>query len=233
VTGAGKGIGRATALDLAARGHSVIAISRSPGDLKSLEAETQATYGLQKHLFLCVDLRSEDEIVSAFKEIRSKFTSVDALVNNAGSITKKKLEKMTLAQWRENFLVNVDATFLCTREALPLLKKSRYGASILNVSSLAGIRNLEKISEFGGYTAAKSALVGLTQAMAIEFKEYNIRVNAIAPGAVNTQMLRKAAPGFATRATPEHIAKIINFFITNDESSVVNSAILEIFCNDY
>lgn len=232
VTGAGKGIGRATCELLSHEGYIVVGLSRNAPDLDSLEQELLNTEHGGKHRFFKVDLTEEIQVKETFAAIRKIFGSLDVLINNAGNVVKSSFEKMSLDTWHANFSANVDTAFLCSREAIPLLKKSASGGVILNVSSLAGIRNVEKIPGFSAYSAAKSAIIGLTQAMAQELKPIGIRVNAIAPGAVQTPLLKRAAPGFSPKATPEQMAEIISFMVSNKQSQLLSSSILEVFCND-
>lgn len=133
--------------------------------------------------------------------------------------------------WREIFAVNTEASFLCAREAFTLMKKSGRGACILNISSLSGIRGQIKFPGTAAYAASKSALIGLTEVLAVEGKPYGIRANCLAPGAVETRMLREAAPFLKTNTKPEDIAKLI-LNLCDPTSHVLNGSTIEVFSNE-
>ncbi len=229
ITGAGRGIGAATAHLLASQGNHVILVSKTLTELQTEEKKINSLYPNVKTLVFAANLSDEKQVISLFEAIEKKFESLDILVNNAGLFRAANIYEMTLKLWHEVFAVNIDAMFLCSREAFKIMKKKPEGGVIVNISSLAGIRGQEKFPGTAAYAASKHAVLGLTEVMAVEGKPFNIRVNCIAPGAVDTQMLREGAPLFSAKTKPEDIAKLIGNFCDN---TVLNASILEVFCND-
>lgn len=229
ITGAGRGIGAATAHLLASQGNHVILVSKTLAELQTEEKKINSLYPNVKTLVFAANLSDEKQVISLFEAIEKKFGTLDILVNNAGLFRAAAIEEMTLKLWHEVFAVNIDAMFLCSREAFKIMKNNPQGGVIVNISSLAGIRGQEKFSGTAAYAASKHAVLGLTEVMAVEGKPFKIRVNCIAPGAVDTQMLREGAPLFSAKTKPEDIAKLIVNFCDN---TVLNASILEVFCND-
>jgi 3-oxoacyl-[acyl-carrier protein] reductase len=105
------------------------------------------------------------------------------------------------------------------------------GGSIINISSLAGFQGAGKLPGFSAYSTTKSAITGLSESLAVEGKPYHIRVNAIAPGAVDTQMLHEAAPDVKTSTTPEDIAHLIAFLADNTSSSHITGSVIPVYSN--
>lgn len=225
VTGAGRGIGRACALALAEKGHPVALISRTLRELESVAALIDEKGG--RSLVCCGDVSSEAFVVDAFRQIRQGLGEVAILINNAAIFFKSTFADHGAPEWDQVMAVNVRGSFLCSREVF----RAGQSASIVNVSSLAGIRGTEKFLGFSSYIASKHAVVGLTEALALEGKALRIRVNCIAPGAVDTDMLHRAAPGLQTQTTPEQIAKSILILADDDHSSHLTGSILEVFSN--
>ncbi|NBX81882.1 SDR family NAD(P)-dependent oxidoreductase, partial [bacterium] len=127
--------------------------------------------------------------------------------------------------------INLTGTFLCAQEFFRCAKEKPGKRSIVNISSLAGIRGTEKFPGLSSYVASKFGVVGLTEALAVEGKALGVRVNCIAPGAVDTEMLRKAAPQLKADAMPADIAKIVVFLSDPEQSGVVSGSTVELFTN--
>jgi len=211
ITGAGRGIGAATAKRFAQEGMNLALVSRSAQQLRELKKGIQQDFKDLEILCLPADISKQNEILKVFEEITNHFGSLDVLVNNAGVIWVKDFEKMSVQEWDETMAVNLRALFFTCQKAIPLMKKAGAG-SIINISSLAGIQGLQKFRGFSAYTASKMGVVGLTEVLSEELKEEGIRVNCVAPGAVDTQMLRTALPGLKTSTKPEDIAEEILYF---------------------
>ncbi len=223
ITGGGRGIGRAVAALFAENGAKTVICSRSKKELA--KTASLADGGIES--FVC-DVSDEDEVAKIFSEIGDKYGRLDILVNSAAIFSAGKIEDISVDDFRKVFDVNCVGMFLCCREAIKLMKGD--GGSIINISSLAGIRSVEKFPGFGAYVVSKFGVIGLTEVLAAECKDYGIRVNAVAPGAVDTQMLQKAAPGLYPRLTPEQVAGTI-LHLASDSSSGVNGSTIELFAN--
>jgi NAD(P)-dependent dehydrogenase (short-subunit alcohol dehydrogenase family) len=197
VTGAGRGMGRATAHTLARDGAAVVVNDVRREWAGAVVQEIEASGG--KALADFADVSDESQVQTMVAAAVERFGTVDLLVNNAGILlATSPLENISLAEWERMMAVNLTGVFLCTRAVLPLLKAKRSG-KIVNVSSTAG----RSTSTFGGahYTTAKAAILGLTRHTAREAAPYNINVNAVAPGSMDTEMVRELA-------TPEHMEQV-------------------------
>jgi len=215
ITGAGRGIGAATAKLLAGFGCRLVLVSRTADQLQAVRKEILERNANTEVLCLPADISNDLQISKLVDEITQHFGVLDGLINNAGAIVVKKFTEMSLQDWDKTIGINLRTVFMLSQAALPLLKKSLV-ASIVNISSLAGIQSMEKFPGFSAYTAAKMGLVGLSQVMALELKASSIRVNVIAAGAVDTQMLQEALPGLKTSTTPEDLAREILYFVDED-----------------
>lgn len=180
VTGAGKGIGRATALALAKAGANVAITSRTITDLQTLSRKI-GDVG-RKVLILEGDITRESFVKSMMESTVSKLGSVDILVNNAGIGRFARLEDMSTQDWDAMFNVNLRALFLCTRAALPHLKK-KPESFVVNVASLAG-KNF--FANGSGYAATKWGVMALSKSLMLEERKNGVRVLTICPGSVDT-----------------------------------------------
>ncbi|MDH5542184.1 MAG: SDR family oxidoreductase [Nitrospinota bacterium] len=224
VTGGGRGIGAHTAMLMARNGAHVYICSRSGQELDETGKLVEKAGGKVEKI-IC-DLQVESQIVSMFKMVDRGSGRLDVLVNAAGEFKAGKMEGMSTAEFRRAIDVNCTATFICCREAFPLMKQN--GGSIINISSLSGVKGSEKFPGFGPYIVSKHGVVGITEALAVEWKNFGIRVNCIAPGAVDTAMLQDAAPNLYPRLSPEQVAETILYFASS-MSSGVNGSVLEMF----
>ena len=227
ITGGGRGIGAATAETLARKGAHVIVASRTEAELIATVARLRAA-GLDASLQV-LDVADDAAVDAAFDRIAAEFGRLDILVNNAAIIASGTFAEMTMADWDRLMAVNLRGAVLCARRAFRLMQER--GGSIVNVSSLGGVPSTEKFPGYAAYTVSKFALTGLTEALAAEGKACNIRVNGVAPGAVDTDMLRKAAPHLRTRTTPADVAKVIAFLCDPAESGCMTGAMLTINSN--
>ncbi|MCG8605983.1 SDR family oxidoreductase, partial [bacterium] len=162
VTGAGKGIGRATALALAKEGANLVINSRSMPDLQSLAREI-GNVG-RKALTVGADLSRESEVKRLINEAVSKFGGIDVLVNNAGLGRFARVEELSTLDWDDMFEINLRGLFLCTREALPHLKK-KSESFVINVASLAGKNAFEGGA---GYAATKWGVLAFSRCLMLE-----------------------------------------------------------------
>src|SRR5579885_1798156 len=192
ITGGGKGIGAAPAHAFAQAGARVALLSRTRPELESVAAAINKHYGTGTAWLEPTDVSSESQVRFAFAKIRKELGPADVLINNAATFVKSELHSHTVEDWDQVFAVNVRGAFLCAKEAFEHFKGR--GGAIVNIGSLAGVRGTEKFPGLSSYVASKFAIVGLTEALAVEGRPHGIRVNCVAPGAVDTEMLRKAAP---------------------------------------
>ncbi len=204
--------------------------SRTSSDLEHT-SQTISRYTLKADI-LCIptDISRESEVKTLFQKTKRHFGTLHFLINNAGILKIKPFLSMDSKTWDEVLGVNLKGTFLCSKEAFVMMKES--GGAIVNVSSLSGIKGTEKFPGLSAYTASKFGVVGLTEALAVEGKPINIRVNGIAPGAVQTRMLKQAGPFLRSSTTPEDIAKLILFLCDDTQSDKLTGSVLEIFSNE-
>ncbi len=227
VTGGGRGIGAATAMALARKGAHVIVASRTGSELAATIAQLQ-TAGLPGSGWP-LDVADDDAVAAVFARIAAEFGRLDILVNNAAVLLSGSFAEMAMRDWDQLMAVNLRGAVLCAQQAFRLMRER--GGVIVNVSSLGGVANTEKFPGYAAYTVSKFALTGLTEALAAEGKAQNIRVNAVAPGAVDTAMLRQAAPHLRTRTTPDDVANVIAFLCDPAESGCMTGATLVINSN--
>jgi len=227
VTGAGRGIGAATARLFAEEGASIALASRTLAELE----ETAAAIGADRSVVLPTDLASEDAIVALVAKTRERFGDLHILVNAGATFHAASAETMTVADWDRVMAVNARGTFLASRELFRAARTLGHGGAIVNVSSLGGLRGTKKFPGFLAYSVSKFAVVGLTECLAVEGRELGVRVNCVAPGAVDTRMLKEAAPFLRTETTPEHVAQVIRFLCDDAESGSITGSILEIDSN--
>jgi NAD(P)-dependent dehydrogenase (short-subunit alcohol dehydrogenase family) len=179
VTGAGSGIGRACALALIREGAQVVLVGRRKNRVEDLAREAGGSA-----LAIAADASKQDEIARVVEETVKAFGGINVLVNNAGILHAGTAEQITEAQWDETFNINVRGLWLFSRAVLPHMRKAG-GGSIINVASVLGINGTRNRA---AYAASKGAVVLLTKCMAIDHGHENIRVNAICPSFVETDL---------------------------------------------
>ncbi|RUT33454.1 3-ketoacyl-ACP reductase [Paenibacillus zeisoli] len=187
ITGAGKGIGRAVAIALAKEGVNLGLIARTESDLKDLAQELQNEYSIKVSI-APADISNSAEAESSAAKIKQELGSVDILINNAGIAKFGTLLEMDPEEWKRILDVNVMGTYNVTRAVLPDLVAQNSG-DIINVASTAGERGFATGS---AYCASKFALMGMTESLAQEVRKHNIRVTALTPSTVNTDLASNA-----------------------------------------
>jgi NAD(P)-dependent dehydrogenase (short-subunit alcohol dehydrogenase family) len=230
VTGAGRGIGAATARLFAREGAKVVLASRSEKELYGVAGEIEQAGGTC--LAVPTDISEENQVQALFNRTRDTYGPVDILVNNAAAYEKKAFAEMDLATWESVMNVNIRGTFLCSREAFRQMIAAGKKGVLVNLTSLSGVRGPEKFPGSSAYVVSKYGVLGLSEILAVEGRPHGIRVNSIAPGAVDTVMLQKAAPFLKTTTTPDDIARTILFLADNAQSGHITGANLEIFSNE-
>ena len=236
VTGGASGIGRATVNRLASEGAHVIIADNNTEMANRAVSEIQETGG--KAFYIAVDLADDESVRAAARAVAEEFSALHVLVNNAAILRTGKIEDGAwLPNWEIETAIGLRGWVLITQFLLPLLKKE--GAAIVNLSSEAGF--LGKPGKWV-YDAIKAALVSTTKTMAQEFIEYDIRVNAVAPGWIVTEMHFGEAPDPAAQkkaleelrisscimqrlAAPEEVAAAITFLLSDDASYITGQTL--------
>ena len=182
ITGAGKGIGKAIAIALAKEGVNVILVSRTQADVDQLATET-AALGV-KSLALSADVSDINSINSAVEKAFTEFKTIDILINNAGIAAFGNFMTLEPAAWEKIIQVNLMGTYYTTRAILPNMIERQTG-DIINISSTAGLNGNALTS---AYSASKFAVLGLTDSLMQEVRKHNIRVTALTPSTVATDL---------------------------------------------
>lgn len=233
VTGAAQGIGRQTAIELAGRGYVVALNDVQPVD--AVAAEIGAMGGTT--FAAPADVAVEDEVVRMAAAVMNEYGQVDVLVNNAGISFQRRAEETATADWRRVLDVNLTGPFILCREVGRQML-ARGGGSIVNVASIAG---LYAVADRAAYNASKHGLIGLTRTLAAEWGGRGVRVNAVCPGWVKTEMDARdqARAGYTDQdierrvpmarfASPDDIAQAIAFLADPRLSGFVNGQCLTV-----
>lgn len=232
ITGASRGIGAATAKLLAEKGYAVALICKTNIEKAEEICKTLRQKGLVAGCYQA-DVSSSDEVKTAFEKIRADFGETDALVNCAGIAGQAVFTDITDEMWNRMISVNLTGVFNCCREAVKSMLKTHSGA-IVNITSMWG--------EVGAscethYSAAKAGVIGLTKALAKEVGPSGIRVNAVSPGVIKTDMLSsftendldelKNDTPLNRLGTPEDIANAVEFLLS-DRASFITGQVLSV-----
>ena len=237
VTGGASGIGAATVRTLLSKGASVVAADTNAAALKGMEEELKGFKG--SFVPLKANVASEEDVSRIIEKTVSRFGGLDMLVNNAGISPKhegKKLNlwEMDVSEWDQVMAVNIRGVFLCCHRAVPRMIE-RGGGAIVNLSSLAA--KVGSVITGCHYVISKAGVVGLTKILAREVAAYGIRVNAVAPGRIDTPMIWDVPPEVNERykesiplkrlGSPQDVSDGI-VFLLSDKASYITGQVLDI-----
>ncbi|CAM1357308.1 MULTISPECIES: SDR family NAD(P)-dependent oxidoreductase [Tenacibaculum] len=207
ITGTSRGIGFELAQQFANQGHQVLALSRNTKPLEQINHSNITT--------ISVDLSNEIDIEKAVSFVTTEWKKVDILINNAGKLINKPFEQLTTQDFEEVYRVNVFAVAELTRNLLPFMQK---GSHVITVSSMGGIQGSMKFPGLAAYSSAKGAVITLSELLAEEYKEQQIAFNVLALGAVQTEMLEEAFPGYEAPLSAKEMANyIFDFALTGNK----------------
>lgn len=200
ITGTSRGIGAEMALLFAKEGYEVIALSRK---------ENTDFLAYKNIYYYSVDLSSEQELKMFTEQIAKRFSSIDVLIHNAGTIVNKPFSEISAEEFEYVYKVNVFGVAALNRHILPLMQK---GSHVVTISSMGGIQGSMKFPGLAAYSSSKGAVITLSELLAEEYKEQHIAFNVLALGAVQTEMLNEAFPGYIAPISPLGMAEYIKDF---------------------
>jgi len=230
ITGSSQGIGKAIALKFASLGAKIALndIAMQEENLKKLQEEIKET-GVEAKYFMA-DVSKYDEVEAMMQAIQQEFGRLDILVNNAGIAKDRTLAKMTVEEWQKVIDINLTSVFNCSKTALPMLIQNQ--GNIISLSSFSGLRG-----NFGqtNYTAAKAGIIGFTKTLSKEVGKFGVRVNAVAPGFIESKMTEvmpeevkamvKKLTSLGRTGKPEEVASVIAFLAGPDASFITGDII--------
>lgn len=224
VTGAGKGIGAAISRELAAYGASlVLNYAHSAQAAETLAAELNRNGNSSKAMTVQADVSDLHQVCDMMEQAWRRFDRIDYLINNAGITRDKTFRKLSIQEWAEVIDTNLNGVFYCIHAALPHLIEQGNG-SIVNISSIVA-----QMGNFGqaNYAAAKGGLFSFSKTLALELAKYNISVNCVAPGFIETDMLAKVPEEYKEKireqiplkrfGRPEEVAKAVRFLCVDGD----------------
>jgi len=207
ITGTSRGIGFELAKQFAENGHQVLALSRNTKPLSTINHKNITT--------LSVDISNNDDLNKVTDFIKSTWEKVDVLINNAGKLINKPFTEISSEDFLEVYKVNVFGVAEITKLTIPFLQK---GSHVVTISSIGGIQGSLKFPGLAAYSSAKGAVITLSELLAEEYKEQQIAFNVLALGAVQTEMLEEAFPGYQAPLSAVEMADYIyNFSLTGNK----------------
>lgn len=205
ITGTSRGIGLAVALQLAKEGHAILAVSRN----RAPEFEN-----IENIHFLEADITLEEDRKRIVSFVEKSWKRVDILINNAGAIVNKPFESIAQDEFEYVYRVNVFGVAGLIQSCLPYMVN---GSHVVTISSMGGVQGSVKFPGLAAYSSSKGAVIILTELLAEEYKESGIAFNVIALGAVQTEMLEEAFPGYQAPLNPNEMAEfIVDFALHGD-----------------
>ena len=228
VTGAGNGIGEATARRFAREGAIVVANDVDMEQARSVVTDLQRSGA--RALAVAGDVTKRADVETLMHHVVAEFGRVDVLINNAGINRDAMSHKMTEEQWDQVLSVNLKGTFLCAQAALTRMREHGWGR-VVNTSSIGSLGNIGQAN----YAASKAGVIGLTRTLALEYAKYGITVNCIAPGPVMTRMLAGVPEAIREKivarvpigriARPDEIAGVHAFLASDDAAYITGQVV--------
>lgn len=230
ITGAGKGIGKACALQLAKEKASIVV--SDVDDAAGIKTSDEISELGVNSIYLHCDVSCETDVKNLFRKAHDYFGKVDILINNAGISPKLPFYEITEAEFGQVLDINLKSNFMCSKEAFTYMKNNGWGR-IVSLSSLAGLHG--GINSAAHYSASKAGIIGLTKTLAKQVGKYNITVNCVAPGRIDTAMTRmlskeqldevlKRIP-VRRLGTVEEVADVITFLASERGSYITGSCV--------
>lgn len=228
VTGASRGIGAATAIALGLRGARVIAVARTESKLLDTVREIRLHGGIAESV--PSDLSRPESVHAMFEAVES-IGGADGLVCAAAMLGKADVESANPAAWREVMRLNMDAVWECCRELF--LRGVAAGADrrIVTIGSLSGIYATEKFAGLAAYNTSKFAVIGMTEALAVEGRDRGISAVCVSPGAVATDMLHQANHRLVARLSPADVGNLIAELLDGSGFPAMSGAVIPLFSN--
>ena len=216
ITGTSRGIGLELIKLFSNSGFNVLSLSRNITNAQKLN--------LNNTSFLPFDITKENDHLSVNKFISKNWKSVDILINNAGLLINKSFQETSLDDFKNVYDTNVFGVARLIQVCLPFMKKN---GQVINISSIGGVQGSVKFPGLSAYSSSKGALITLTEMLAEEYKESKINFNVLALGAVQTEMLEEAFPGYKASVSAKEMADYIYDFSTKG-SKIINGKIIQI-----
>lgn len=223
VTGASRGIGYQTTLALLKEGYEVIAVARSADKLEKLANEANG----ENIIPVKCDLTDESDLNTLIHKVKDA-GNIDGLINNAGMVLNKPFIETSKQEWQEVFNINVFSVVELTQLLIPYFNE---GTHIVNISSMGGFQGSLKFPGLSAYSSAKGALAILTECLSAELESSKIYVNCLCIGAVQTEMLKEAFPGYTAPVSPIQMGKFICNFV-DTAHQFFNGKILPVALNN-
>ncbi|WP_370477832.1 SDR family NAD(P)-dependent oxidoreductase [Tamlana flava] len=207
ITGTSRGIGFELVQLFAKAGHNVLALSRNEKPIQDLNLDSVTCFSF--------DLSDEQAYLKVQNFVKTNWKRVDILINNAGKLVNKPFSEITMQDFEKVYKTNVYGVAELTRTVLPFMV---YGSHVVTISSMGGVQGSMKFPGLAAYSSSKGAVITLTELLAEEYKESGISFNVLALGAVQTEMLEEAFPGYTAPNTALEMAEyIFNFSLTGNK----------------
>lgn len=222
ITGASRGIGYELVKQLAAAGNTIFAVSRNHEKLEQLKKEC----GSSNVITCAYDLSDPASVQELIRVIKKQNAPIHYLVNNAGAVLNKPFAEISGTEIESIYNVNVFAVVRLIQGMLPLMDPKKR-CHVVNISSMGGFQGSAKFAGLSAYSSSKAALACLTECLAEEFKDRNIAFNCLALGAVQTEMLEEAFPGYRAPVTAAQMASYVSDFVLNAHK-LINGKIIPV-----